>query len=94
MGSKHSSIARAMGYSVAHDVDRFCERSIMENRLTEIEIKLTQMEDLVETLNLTVFRQHEQIAHLQQQHQLLSQQLQEMALSSPREPNDESPPHY
>lgn len=66
----------------------------MENRLTEIEIKLTQMEDLVETLNLTVFRQQEQIAHLQQQHQLLSQQLQDMALSDLREPNDETPPHY
>ena len=66
----------------------------MENRLTEIEIKLTQMEDLVETLNLTVFRQQEQIAHLQQQHQLLSQQLQEMALSGPRDPLDETPPHY
>jgi len=66
----------------------------MENRLTEIEIKLTQMEDLVETLNLTVFRQQEQIAHLQQQHQLLSQQLQDMALSDPRAPNDETPPHY
>ena len=66
----------------------------MENRLTEIEIKLTQMEDLVETLNLTVFRQQEQIAQLQRQHQLLSQQLQDMALSDLREPNDETPPHY
>ena len=66
----------------------------MENRLTEIEIKLTQMEDLVETLNLTVFRQQEQIAQLQQQHQLLSQQLQDMALSDPRDPLDETPPHY
>ena len=66
----------------------------MENRLTEIEIKLTQMEDLVETLNLTVFRQQEQIAQLQRQHQLLSQQLQDMALADPREPNDETPPHY
>lgn len=66
----------------------------MENRLTEIEIKLTQMEDLVETLNLTVFRQQEQIAQLQQQHQLLSQQLQDMALSDQRDPLDETPPHY
>ena len=66
----------------------------MENRLTEIEIKLTQIEDLVETLNLTVFRQQEQIAELVQQHQLLSQQLQAIALSDLREPNDETPPHY
>ena len=66
----------------------------MENRLTEIEIKLTQMEDLVETLNLTVFRQQEQIATLQQQHQLLSQQLQALALDGPRDPGEEIPPHY
>ncbi len=66
----------------------------MENRLTEIEIKLTQIEDLVETLNLTVFRQQEQIATLQQQHQLLSEQLQALALSDSRAPGDEVPPHY
>ena len=66
----------------------------MENRLTEIEIKLTQIEDLVETLNLTVFRQQEQITTLVQQHQLLSQQLQTLALSGPRDPGEELPPHY
>lgn len=66
----------------------------MENRLTEIEIKLIQIEDLVETLNLTVFRQQEQLATLVQQHQLLSQQLQTLALSDPRDPGVEVPPHY
>lgn len=72
----------------------FCERNIMENRLTEIEIKLTQIEDLVETLNLAVFRQQEQIATLQQQHQLIIQQVQDLALADPRLPGDEVPPHY
>ena len=66
----------------------------METRLTEIEIKLTQMEDLLETLNLTVFRQQEQIASLQQQHRLLSQQLHDMARPERREPDEETPPHY
>ena len=66
----------------------------METRLTEIEIKLTQMEDLLETLNLTVFRQQEQIASLQQQHRLLNQQLHDMALPERREPDEETPPHY
>ena len=65
----------------------------METRLTEIEIKLTQMEDLLETLNLTVFRQQQQIASLQQHQRLLSLQIHDMTL--PRdEPNDETPPHY
>lgn len=66
----------------------------MEKRLTEIEIKLTQMEDVVETLSLTVFRQQELLTHLQKQLQLLSEQLQDMALLDPRAPVDETPPHY
>lgn len=70
------------------------EREKMEIRLTEIEIKLTQMEDLLESLNLTVYRQQEQISSLQQQQHLLSQQLQQMALPERRESDDETPPHY
>ena len=66
----------------------------METRLTEIEIKLTQMEDLLETLNLSVFRQQEQVASLQQHIRLLSQQLQDMALPERGDPHDETPPHY
>lgn len=66
----------------------------MDTRLNEIEIKLTQMEDLVETLNLTVFRQQEEIAHLQQHIRLLSQQVQDMALPTRGDPHDETPPHY
>jgi len=67
---------------------------MMETRLTEIEIKLTQMEDLLETLNLTVFRQQEQIASLQQHIRLLSQQVQDMTPPERGAPNEETPPHY
>ena len=66
----------------------------METRLTEIEIKLTQMEDLLESLNLTVYRQQEQISGLQQQHHVLSQQLQQMTLPERRASDEETPPHY
>jgi len=66
----------------------------MENRLTEIEIKLTQIEDLVETLNLTVFRQQEQIAALLQQQRMLNEQLQDLAQAGARDPKEELPPHY
>jgi len=69
-------------------------KETMETRLTEIEIKLTQMEDLVETLNLTVFRQQEQIASLQHHIRLLGQQLQDIALPERGDPHDETPPHY
>ena len=69
-------------------------KETMDTRLTEIEIKLTQMEDLVETLNLSVFRQQEQIASLQQHIRLLGQQLQDMALPERGDARDETPPHY
>jgi SlyX protein len=66
----------------------------METRLTEIEIKLTQMEDLLDALNLTVYRQQEMIARLQQQQQVLVQQMHDMSQSGQRTPSDETPPHY
>ncbi len=66
----------------------------MEIRLTEIEIKLTQMEDLLESLNLTVYRQQEQISSLLQQQHLLNQQLQQIDLPERRESEHETPPHY
>lgn len=67
---------------------------MMDTRLTNIEIKLTQMEDLLETLNLTVFRQQEQLASLLQQQHQLSQQLQDIALPERGESHEETPPHY
>ncbi len=67
----------------------------MESRLTEIEIKLALTEDLVDTLNLTVHRQQEQIDALQRQIRQLYQQMQ--SASGPAESHDlrdEIPPHY
>lgn len=67
----------------------------MESRLTELEIKLSYTEDLLEVLNRTVFRQQEQIESLQRQILNLQQQVQDM---SPPERagdlRDEIPPHY
>lgn len=66
----------------------------MESRVTELEIKLSYAEDLLEELNRTVFRQQEQIESLQRQI-LNLQQVQDM---SPSEQGgslrDEIPPHY
>jgi SlyX protein len=67
----------------------------MESRLTEIEIKLTLTEDLVESLNLVIHRQQEQIDTLQRQ----IRHLYEMIQNTPRGPEvrdlrDEIPPHY
>ena len=66
----------------------------MESRLTEIEIKLSYAEDLVEELNRTVFRQQEQIESLQRQILHLQQQLQDMTPAESGDLRDEIPPHY
>ena len=69
----------------------------MENdRLTELEIKLSLTEDVLEELNGTVFRQQEQLDLLQAQLRLLYKQIQESG-SAPVEPHslrEEIPPHY
>lgn len=67
----------------------------MESRLTEIEIKLALTEDLVDTLNMTVHRQQEQIDALQRQLVQFYHQMQSSAPSAEsRDPRDEIPPHY
>ncbi len=67
----------------------------LENRVTELEIKLGYAEDLVETLNHTVFRQQEQIEVLQRQLDDLRRQVQSMpAGGAPTSLRDEIPPHY
>ena len=67
----------------------------MESRLTEIEIKLALTEDLVDTLNMTVHPQQEQIDALQRQIRLLYQQMQSASpAAEARDLRDEIPPHY
>lgn len=65
----------------------------METRLTELEVKLAFADDLLDTLNRTVYRQQEQIEQLERQ----VRELREMLLSLPQEQRslrDELPPHY
>jgi len=63
-------------------------------RLTELETKLAFAEDLLETLNLTVVRQQDQIDSLQQQLRLLNERLKDSRPDETRTPRDEIPPHY
>lgn len=65
-----------------------------ESRLTELEIKLSYAEDLVETLNHAVFRQQEQIEALQRQLADLQRQMQSIPSGAARSLLDEVPPHY
>lgn len=68
----------------------------MNERLTELEIKISLTEDMVEELNRTVFRQQEQIDLLQAQLRLIYTQMQQGANepAEPRNLRDEIPPHY
>lgn len=67
---------------------------MMEDRIAELEVKLTFAEDLLETLNLTVYRQQAQIDQLQQELRALRQQLLQAQPAEQRNLLDEIPPHY
>lgn len=66
----------------------------VESRLSEIEIKLSFTEDLVEELNRAVVRQQQQIADLEQQVRDLRLQLQRNMPAESAAPGHEVPPHY
>ena len=67
----------------------------MESRLTDLEIKVAFQEDLIETLNLTVARQQQQIDLLQAQFRALYQQVRTSApMAAEADPQHEIPPHY
>ncbi len=64
-------------------------------RLAEIEAKLTLAEDLLETLNRTVYRQQQHIDRLEHELRALRDQVEAAASASePRAAADEVPPHY
>ena len=67
----------------------------LEARLAELESKVTLSEDLLDTLNLTIFRQQQQIDRLQQEVRALRDQVEAAAeAATPGTPRDEIPPHY
>jgi SlyX protein len=66
-----------------------------DQRLTELEIKASYADDLLEVLNAQVARQQEQIDLLLREVSRLRQQGgDEGGMSTPRSPRDELPPHY
>jgi SlyX protein len=64
------------------------------SRMDELEVKLSFAEDLLDTLNTTVYRQQQQIEQLQRQVKALREQLAAQAPAEPRSLRDEIPPHY
>lgn len=66
----------------------------VDQRLTNLEIKASYAEDLVDHLNQTVFRQQQQIDALLHELTRLRQQLADAPQGAARNLRDELPPHY
>ena len=67
----------------------------MDKRVTELEIRLTHMEDTIEVLNKTIIKQHDEIDLLQLQVSNLEKKI-KASQSSPvaHESEETLPPHY
>lgn len=67
----------------------------MDERITELEIRLTHFEDTIEVLNQTIIKQTDEISQLQLQITVLEKKL-KAAQSSPmaHESEETPPPHY
>lgn len=66
-----------------------------EERIIELEIKVTRQEDLLDTLNKTVYEQQKKIDDLEKLCTELARRLKELAASAnERMPANERPPHY
>lgn len=66
----------------------------MEARLTELEIKISFAEDMIDGLNRTVYRQQQQIDRMLTQVETLRDQVQATVPAEQRSLRDELPPHY
>ncbi|CAN7331599.1 SlyX family protein [Acidovorax sp. LjRoot129] len=63
-------------------------------RLESLEIKASFTEDLLDQLNLTIYRQQELLDRLTREVIQLRQQAPEGGSNGPRDLRDELPPHY
>ena len=66
----------------------------VHQRLESLEIKASYTEDLLDQLNMTIYRQQLQIDALAHQLQQLRQQQAGSHSGAPRNLRDELPPHY
>jgi len=67
----------------------------MDKRITELEIRLTHLEDTIEVLNQTIINQHKEIDVLQLQVSLLEKKIKASQASHIASESEETPPpHY
>jgi SlyX protein len=68
---------------------------MLEDRITELEIRLTHIEDTLDVLNQTVIDQHNLIDQLQLRISILEKKLKAAAASNIAPESEETPPpHY
>ena len=65
-----------------------------QQRLEALEVKAAYAEDLIDQLNLTIYRQQQQIDQLAREVAQLRQQVPEGGGATVRNLRDELPPHY
>lgn len=66
----------------------------MEDRITELEIRLALQDDLLDELNRTVARQQQQLEWLAREFRRLQEQMRAQEPGKPASLLDEIPPHY
>lgn len=65
-----------------------------EDRIVDIEIKLTRQEDIVESLNKIVYEQQKKIDELEALCMALVHRVKDLSDASRQTPLNEPPPHY
>ncbi|MGB3070612.1 MAG: SlyX family protein [Ottowia sp.] len=65
-----------------------------DDRLTALEIKASYQEDLLDQLNMTIYRQQQQIDQLMSELSELRRRMPEGGPGGPVNARDEIPPHY
>ena len=67
----------------------------MENRITELEIRLTHLEETLDIFDDTIIKQNTHIDRLQLQMEILEKKLKESANAPIADESEETPPpHY
>jgi SlyX protein len=65
-----------------------------EDRITNLEIKLSFTEDLIDQLNQTIYKQQQQIEFLYRELKSIKEQASSGDGVGSNSPKDEIPPHY
>lgn len=66
----------------------------INERINDLEAKLTFTEDLVDELNQTIYKQQQLIEYLHQQIKSIKEQLENSSAEQGPNLRDEIPPHY